>query len=529
MTSAATTSPADAATDQVSVGTWLTVFGGVLGAFIAVLNIHITNASLKDIQGALGATLEEGSFISTAYLTAEIMVIPITGWLTQVFGLRRYILWNTLLFMFFTTLCATAWNLESMLVFRALAGLSGGTLIPLSFAIILTLLPPSKQAVGMGMFALTATQAPTIGPTLGGYLSENFGWETIFYLQLVPTSIMFFLLWRGLKPAASNLALLKRGDWWGIATMAVGLGTLEIVLEEGNRKDWLESDFIVRGAVLAGVSLLLFLIIELTRRDPFINLRLMARRNFGLANIVNVVLGLGLYGSVFIMPLYLTQVHGYNALQIGQVMMWIGLPQLVMVPIVLRLMKIVDLRILLAIGAGVFGLSCLLNIHMTTDYAYDSIVMPHLIRGLGMPFIMIPLSVIGTAGIEPAQVGSASGLFNVMRNLGGSIGIALLATFVTVRGHFHSNQILESVSLYNPITQERLQAMAAHFASLGADPELAQHQALLTIDAIARRQSQVMAFNDAFYVIGTAFIISLLVIACLKKVPAAGGQAPAAD
>lgn len=519
---AATHAVPDRAADQVSAGTWMTVFGGVLGAFIAVLNIHITNASLKDIQGALGATLEEGSFISTAYLTAEIVVIPITGWLTLVFGLRRYILTNTALFMFFTTLCATAWNLESMLVFRALAGLTGGTLIPLSFAIILTLLPPAKQAVGMGMFALTATQAPTIGPTLGGYLSENFGWETIFYLQLIPTSIMFFLLWRGLKPAPTQLGLLRKGDWWGIATMAVGLGALEIVLEEGNRKDWLESDFIVRGAWLAGISLLACVIIELRRREPFINLRLLARRNFGLSNIVNIVLGLGLYGSVFIMPFYLTQVHGYNAMQIGQVMMWIGLPQLLVVPIVLRLMKVVDLRILLAIGAGVFGLSCLMNIHMTADYAYDHIVLPHVVRGLGMPFIMIPLSVIGTAGIEPQQVGSASGLFNVMRNLGGSVGIALLATFVSVREHFHSNHILDAVSLYAPQTQERLSSMTAHFTSLGADPELAQLQALTAIAQIARRDSYVMAFNDAFFVIGAAFVLSLLIIPLLKKVPAAG-------
>lgn len=512
--------PAPAAA-RVPASTWITVFGGVLGAFIAVLNIHITNASLKDIQGALGATLEEGSFISTAYLTAEIVVIPITGWLTQVFGLRRYILANTVLFMFFTTLCAMAWNLESMLVFRALAGLTGGTLIPLSFAIILTLLPPAKQPVGMGLFALPATQAPTIGPTLGGYLSENFGWETIFYLQLIPTSIMLFLLWRGLKPSPTNLGLLRKGDWWGIATMAVGLGALEIVLEEGNRKDWLESEFIVRGAWLAGISLLACIVIELTRKDPFINLRLMARRNFALANIVNVVLGLGLYGSVFIMPFYLTQVHGYNAMQIGEVMMWIGLPQLVMVPIVLRLMQRVDLRILLAIGAGVFGLSCLLNIHMTADYAYDHILLPHVIRGLGMPFIIIPLSVIGTAGIEPQQVGSASGLFNVMRNLGGSVGIALLATFVSVREHFHSNHILEPVSLYNPATQERLQAMTGYFASLGADPELAQLQALTAIAGIARRDSYVMAFNDAFFVIGSAFVLSLFVILFLKKAPTA--------
>ena len=230
------------ATDEesVSVGTWLTVFGGVLGAFIAVLNIHITNASLKDIQGALSATLEEGSFISTAYLTAEVVVIPVTGWLAMVFGLRPYMLFNTVVFALTTLLCASAWNLESMLVFRTLAGLAGGTLIPLSFMLILTLLPPAKQAIGMGMFALTATQAPSIGPTLGGYLTEAFGWQSVFYLQIVPTGIMFLILFQGLKKTKPQFELLKNGDWFGILSMAVGLGAMIIVLEEGNRKDWLE-------------------------------------------------------------------------------------------------------------------------------------------------------------------------------------------------------------------------------------------------------------------------------------------------
>lgn len=503
--------------DQVSARTWLTVFGSVLGAFIAVLNIHITNASLKDIQGALAATLEEGSFISTAYLTAEVVVIPVTGWLAMVFGLRRYLLWNAGFFMFATFLCAMAWNLESMLVFRALAGLAGGTLIPLSFTIILTLLPPTKQPIGMGMFALTATQAPTIGPTLGGYLTERFGWESIFFLQLVPTAIMIFILWQGLPRAKAQLSLLKDGDWFGILAMAVGLGAMVIVLEEGNRKDWLESEFILRGAVLAAVSLVAFLVIELRGKAPFINLRLLQRRNFLLANLVNIVLGLGLYGSVFVLPLYLASIQGYNAMQIGLVMMWVGLPQLLVVPIVLRLMKVIDLRVLIAIGTFIFGLSCLLNIHMSADYAHDQLVLPNVVRGLGMPFIMVPLNVIATAGIEREQVGSASGLLNVLRNLGGSVGISSLATFISVRQHFHSNQIVESVSLYSPDTVERMESLEQRFASLGADAGLAHEQALRALDAVARQQSSIMAFNDAFYVIGAAFMISLIFIYLMKK------------
>ncbi len=369
----------------------------------------------------------------------------------------------------------------------------------------------------MGLFALTATQAPTIGPTLGGYLTENFGWQSIFYLQILPTSLMFFLLWQGLKKTPSNLSLLKNGDWFGIILMAVGLGAMIIVLEEGNRKDWLESEFILQGTIITIFCLLAFVAIELKRAEPFINLRLLKRRNFLLSNLVGVVLGLGLYGSVFILPMYMVQVHGYNAMQIGLVMMWTGIPQLVVIPIVLRLMKVIDMRILIAIGAFIFGFTCLLNTQMTADYAHDHLIWPNIIRGLGVPFIMVPLNVIATAEIEQEQIGSASGLFNVLRNLGGAVGIAALASFLSIRQQFHSNHIVESISAYNPLTVERLQGFRNYFSSLGADPVLAQEQALRAIDAIARRESYVMAFNDCFYAMGAAFIISLGFVCFMKK------------
>ena len=509
--------------DQVSLATWFTVFGSVIGAFIAVLNIMITNASLKDIQGALGATLDEGSFISTAYLTAEVVVIPLTGWFAMVFGLRRFMLSASAMFIVTTLLCALAWNLEAMLVFRALAGLAGGTFIPLSFAVILTLLPPSKQPIGIAMFSLTATQAPAIGPALGGYLTENFGWQSIFYLQIVPTSIMFAILWWGLARSQAKLHLLKNGDWIGILSLAIALGAMIITLEEGNRKDWLESDFIRRGVVIAVVFFVIFLYRQLRSANPFINVRLLKRWNFTLANLIGVILGLGLYGSVFITPLYLAQVQGYNAWQTGITMMWFGFPQLIMVPLIVRLMKTVDLRHLVAIGSAIFAWSLLINIDMSADSAYDQLRLANFIRGIGQPFLSVPLAVIATVGIEPAQVGSASGLYNLTRNLGGSVGIAFLSTFLTIREHFHSNHVLENVSLYNPATVERLDAMQGYFISLGADPALAGERALRVIDAIARRESFVLAYNDCFYFMGAAFVVGVGLTYLLKsyRAPAA--------
>ncbi|HEX3351087.1 MAG TPA: MFS transporter, partial [Acetobacteraceae bacterium] len=215
-----------------------------LGAFMAVLNIQIVNASLADIQGAIGAGADDGGWISTAYLVAEIVAIPLSGWLARVFSLRRYLIANAALFLFFSAACAFAQNLSQMIVLRAFQGFTGGVLIPLAFTIIITFLPKAKQPIGLAMFALTATFAPAIGPTIGGYLTENYGWEWIFYVNLVPGVVMLGMLWATLQPAPMQLALLREGDWLGIATMAIGLSALQTVLEEGNKDDWFASPFI---------------------------------------------------------------------------------------------------------------------------------------------------------------------------------------------------------------------------------------------------------------------------------------------
>ncbi len=502
--------------DHVSLKTWFTVWGSVIGAFIAVLNIMITNSSLKDIQGALGATLHEGSFISTAYLTAEVVVIPLTGWLVQVVGLRRFVLTASSIFLAATLCCAMAWSLESMLVFRTIAGFAGGTFIPLSFTVILTLLPPSKQPLGIAMFSLTATQAPSIGPTLGGFLTENYGWESIFYLQVIPTSMMIMILSWGLSKSSSKWAMLKEADWPGILTLSAALGAMIVILEEGNRLDWLESQSVLNCSIFAGTCFLIFLYRQLWGPNPFINVRLLGRWNFGMANVIGVILGLGLYGTIFITPLFLAQIQDYNALQIGVTMMWFGFPQLIAVPLIVRLMKKVDLRHLVAFGCVIFAWSCLINIHMNADSGYDQLLLANFIRGIGQPFLSIPLAVMATVGIEQAQAGSASGLYNLTRNLGGAVGIAFLATFLSIRQQFHSSHVVENISLYNPATVERLSGLKNYFANLGADSSLAQEQALRAIDAIARRESMVMAYNDAFYFVGAAFLFGACVTYTLK-------------
>jgi len=508
----------DKAAATVSTKTWLAVGGATLGAFMAVLNIQIVNASLADIQGAIGAGIDDGGWISTSYLIAEIVVIPLSAWLAQVFSVRIYLLTNAVLFLALSVACAFAQNLPQMIVLRAIQGFTGGVLIPMAFTLIITLLPKSKQPIGLALFALSATFAPAIGPTIGGYLTENWGWQYIFYVNLVPGALMIGMLWFSLESSPMRLDMLRRGDWPGVITMAIGLGALQTVLEEGNKDDWFGSSFIVWLSVTAGVSLSLFLWVELTSKKPLLNLRLLFRRNFGFGILANFLLGTALYGSVYILPVYLSRIQGYNAEQIGVVLAWTGLPQLLLIPLVPRLMKRFDPRLVIGIGFALFAASNFMNIYMTPDYATDQLFWPNVVRAVGQALVFAPLSAVATAGIEQENAGSASGLFNMMRNLGGAVGIAVLQTFLTKREQYHSNVLSQSVSLFEQATRTRIDQLTQYFLNHGfADRADASHWAVVAIGRIVQKQAFIMAFSDTFYLLGAALIIALVAALMLKR------------
>jgi DHA2 family multidrug resistance protein len=506
------------AAPAVSAKTWLAVIGATLGAFMAVLNIQIVNASLADIQGGIGAGIDDGGWISTSYLIAEIVVIPLSGWLAQVFSVRIYLLTNALLFLVFSAACALAQNLPQMIVLRAVQGFTGGVLIPMAFTLIITLLPKAKQPIGLALFAISATFAPAIGPTIGGYLTENFSWEYIFYVNTVPGAIMIGMLYFSLEANPMKLSLLRDGDWPGILTMAIGLSALQTVLEEGNKDDWFGSPFIVRFAVIAAIALPLFVLIELTSSKPLLNLRLLFRRNFGFGVLANFLLGVALYGSVYILPVYLARIQGYNSEQIGMVLAWTGLPQLLLIPLVPQLMKRVDPRIVIGIGFALFAASNFMNIYMTNDYAADQLLWPNVVRAIGQALVFAPLSAVATAGIETENAESASALFNMMRNLGGAIGIAALQTLVTKREQYHSNVLMQSVSLLEQATRTRIEQLTQYFTNHGVIDRIdAVHRAYVAIGKIVQKQAFILAFSDTFYVLGAALIVALLAGLLLKK------------
>ena len=507
--------------NRASVTTWIAVLAAMIGSFMAILNIQITNASLLNIEGGIGTGVDNGSWISTSYLIGEIVVIPLTDYLSRVFSFRRYMLASAALFAVFSVACAFTHDLPSMIAMRGLQGFAGGVLIPMAFTLVLTKLPKPQQPIGLAVFALSVTFAPAIGPTIGGYLTENYGWQTIFFVNVLPTLVMVTALYLTLERQPMQLKLLQEGDWAGIFTMAVGLSALQTVLEEGNKDDWFSSPFILRLAIVAVVSLSLFVWIELTIEKPLIRLRLLTQRNFGFGVIAMTMVGFALFGSVYILPAYLGQAQGYNAEQIGAVLAWTGLPQLILIPLVPRLMQRFDTRYIAFTGLMIFAYSCFMNTAMSPDYAGDQLWIPNIVRAVGQAMVLTPLTSVMTGGIAPQDAAAASGISNMLRNLGGAIGTAVLATIITKREQFHSNIIGQSVTLGREEVRNRIAQMTDYFIGHGVpDPAAAHQQAIIALGKAVKRQALVMGFSDTFAVIGAVLVLAAIAVALTRKVKA---------
>ncbi len=506
----------DARPHSVSLRAWVAVMGGVVGCFMAGMNVHVTNASLPQVRGSLGASFEEGSWITTAYLVAEIIVIPMAGWLVSVFSMRRVLMVGTGGFILFSIACSLAADINTMIVARALQGAFGGVLIPLSFQIIATELPPARLPFGMALFAVANNVAQAAGPSLGGWLTEAYDWRWIFYLQVPPGLLLLAAIGWATPRTAAALDRLRKGDWAGIATMAIGLAALQIMLEEGGREDWFASSFIVDAAMVAMVGLGAFVLIELRGGSPLINLRLLARYNFGIASLMQFTFGAVVFGVVFLVPNYFAETQGYNAQDIGLTMIPYGLVQLVMSFATPPLMRWTSARAIIILGFVVMAAGCLMNIHLDGDAAANVIVPSLVVRGIGQSFIVVALGVMAVNGLEKSEMGSASGLFSTVRNLGGAIGIALAGQFVVEREKLHAARLGEAVTPFSSTFRERtvewVQALGHH----ALDPHAALHasaaeplrqQALAMMEQTLHRQSLLMAYSDAFLVAGLCMLL----------------------
>jgi MFS transporter, DHA2 family, multidrug resistance protein len=511
--------------DAVSISTWLAVLGMNLGALMSSLDVTATNASLQDMTGALGATLDQGSWIATAYLIGEIIVVPLTGWLGIVFSTRWYMTISTVLFLFFSVACANATTLVEMIAFRGLQGFFAGAFVPVAMAYVLRHLPPSKHTIGLAIFGLTLTAGPAVGPALGGWLTYSYSWQYIFYINLIPGVLMLATCLFLIEHEPVQLKELKQGDWFGILTMAIGLACLQTVLEEGNRDLWFSSPFIVKLTVVSVISLTLFLAIELLRKRPFINLRLMQRRNLALASIISFVAGCGIFGALYVMPIYLDSVQHYTPYQVGLTLMWVGVGSVLVMPFLPIIQSKVDSRLIVAVGCAVYAVSNFMNSHLSAQSGTPQLMLPEFIQGIGQSLITIPLSALATTGIPKANLNDASALFNQVRYLGGSFADAIFATVIQHRSEFHYDRLRGDVSLYNEATQQRLQEAMQYFTSQGADTATATRQAIASIAQDVQQQANILAINDCYYLLGLLILVSGTALLLMKKAEATGNVA----
>ncbi len=502
---------------EMGVKDWFAVIGASLGAFMAILDVQITNASVREIQGSLGLDFSESGWISSAYLIAEIVVIPLTAFFAKVFGMRRYVLFNCAVFIISSVFCGLAWNLHSLICARIFQGLSGGTLIPIAFQTMLLYMPPHRKNLGLALFGMIATLAPTLGPSVGGWLTETYSWRAIFLINIIPGLLMMAAIRYGMPDAKVLLHKLKKIDLGGMLTLTIGLATLTYILEEGARVEWFE-DFNIRICFLfCIISLPLFLAIQLLKTNPLLNLNLFKNRNFSVSALITMLSAIALYGGMYALSLYLGQIQNYSAQNIGQVMMWLGIPQLIIMPLIPFLLRKVDPRILSAIGLALFAFSNYLNAHLNSDYSGDQFIFSLIIRAIGQPLFVIPLSSIGMSSITPSEAGNASSIYNVLRNLGGSIGIALTGTFAIARENLHFGQHVERMSALDTTVLDRLKGMQMYLISMGADLNESKGLSLRMLMGLTHRESLIEAFSDVFAVLCYGLFVCLLLLYVLNR------------
>ncbi len=479
----------------------------VVGMFMSILDIQVVSASIAEIQAGLAASADEVAWVQTSYLVAEIVMIPLSGFLSRAVSTRVLYVVCALAFTLFSGLCASASSLPEMILWRALQGFSGGALIPTVFATAFLLFPGHRRGQVAVIIALTATLAPTIGPTLGGWLTEAFSWHWLFLINLPPGLACAAAVWLFIDIDRPDFGLLRRFDVLGLALLAAFLGSLEYVLEEGNRNDWFEDDTIRFFAALSAVSAVLFFYRMLTRPEPLVDLRLFGNRTYALCCLLAGVIGLGLYGATYLIPLYLGQVRGFDSFQIGTSMLATGVAMFFTGPIAGRLAGKVDLRRMAAFGLFCFGVSCWWLAHLTVLSGMWEIMAPQALRGFSLMFLFVPVNQLALGTLPPVALKNASGVYNLTRNLGGAIGIAVLGTLTTTRTAVHSLHLHEEAGW----GRANVPAAMTHLTQLltPAKEGMAGLAALRRLALLVQQQALTLAYNDVLLVLGLCFFAAL--------------------
>ena len=513
--------------ERASAADWVAVAAGALGALMATLDISITNSALPQIQGEIGATGTEGTWISTGYLMSEIVMIPLAAWLTRVFGLRNFLLANSALFIGFSMMCGWSNTLGVMIAGRIGQGFTGGAMIPTGQTIIRTRLPLSQLPVGMTVFGLIVLLGPLLGPVVGGWLAENISWSWCFFINLPVCLALITLLVVGLEPDRPHWEAFLKADWLGIAGLAVGLSSLTVVLEEGQRERWFESSYIVMLTWVSLAGMALIALSQITAKKPILRLSLMRNPRYASVIVIVFAVGAGLYGISYLLPQFLSLVAGYNAQQSGSIMLLSGVPAFIVMPVLPRLLGKMDFRVLVVTGLLLFTLSCMLDISLTAQSVGHDFVWSQLVRGVAQMLAMMPLNQASMAAVSREDSGDAAGLYNMARNLGGSVGLAIIGTVIDRREAFHTAVLRESISANSLIWQERVAGGAANWFAQTGDMAYSQMRSLGQIAEQIQQQAMVITYSETFWLLGIA-LAACVPLALLLKKPQPGAQASSA-
>jgi DHA2 family multidrug resistance protein len=508
------------ATDHVEPRRLVAFIAMVFGMFMAILDIQIVSASLTEIQAGLSASADEIPWVQTAYLVAEVIMIPLSGLLSRAMGTRILFALSAGGFTLASLACGLSTSMQEMIVWRAIQGFIGGGMIPTVFATAYIVFPRSKFSLVAPVIGLVATLAPTIGPTVGGWLTDQLSWRWLFFINVVPGICVTTAALTLIDFDQPHWALFDKFDWLGLAAMAGFLGALEFVLEDGPRYDWFQDDTIRLMAWVSGLSAVVFFVRAFTAEQPIVDLRTFGDRNFGIGALLAAMIGVGLYGLTLIYPLFLGRVRGYNALMIGETMFVSGIAMFMTAPLVGRLMNKVDPRFMIGTGSLIFALGTWRMTAMTADWDFWELFWPQVCRGAGMMAAMIPIQNVALGTLPLDRVKNASGLFNLMRNLGGAIGLAGINTILNDRTDLHLARLHERLTWAHQPALERLDQMTQRLQ----DRSDAGDMALKQLMQLTHQQGVVMAFADVLLLL-TALFVALAALALLLRKPAADSAA----
>ena len=489
----------------------------VFGMFMSILDIQVVSASLSEIQAGLSASSSEVSWVQTSYLIAEVIAIPLSGFLSRAFGTRLLFAISASGFTIASFFCGLASTIEQMILWRAIQGFLGAGMIPTVFASAYTVFPRSKFHIVGPIIGLVATLAPTIGPTIGGYITGLMSWHWLFFINIVPGIGITIGVLALVDFDRPNFALLEHFDWWGLLFMAGFLGTLEYVLEEGPQSQWLEDTSVAVCAAICVVSAVAFFWRVLSAREPIVDLRTFTDRNFAVGCLISFCVGIGLYGLTYMYPRYLAEVRGYSPLMIGETMFVSGIAMFLTAPIVGRLMVKYDMRYLIAIGLVLFALGSYQMTWITKEYDFYELLLPQILRGVGMMLAMVPTNTIALGTLAPERVKNASGLFNLTRNLGGALGLAVINQVLNDRTDLHISRLHDRVTWGNATAVETLNMFTQRLQGMGDATLMAMKQ----LSQIVHRQAVVMGYGDAFFMLTVFYFGLSLCVVVLKKPSAA--------